>query len=283
MILVAFFVLLLILFLVVCLVSSPSKCWVDRATPFNLAMYREPRSIYSDQLVNLWIDKPWRSDGGRIPTRIEKSVNNRDKTLVIYSHGQAENLLSCVQFMQNLSSSLNVDTLCYDYSGYGLNPADSFERSEEGVNLTLRTIYESLTTEHGYRSANIIIWGYSLGSGPSVQLASSLSQTGYAPMGLVLFGAYSSMLAVVEDHTHARFAKLFSDRWNNAKIIHQVTSPILVMHGQSDGMISIKHSQTLKRANPNVRLVIMPNIGHTSFSWSASIQEVKTWLKSIQQ
>ena len=138
----------LIFFLMICLVSTPTKCWVDRTNPFNLVMYREPGSRYTDQLVNHWVDKPWRADGGRIPCRIERGagevLHNRDRTLIIYSHGQAENLLSCVQFMQKLAESLEVDTLCYDYSGYGLNPADSFERSEEGVNQTLRTIYDSL-------------------------------------------------------------------------------------------------------------------------------------------
>ena len=91
------------------------------------------------------------------------------------------------------------------------------------------------------------------------------------------------MLQVVEDHTHSKVAALFDDRWNSAKIIHHVNCPILVMHGQSDGMISIKHAQRLKRANPNIRLVTMPNIGHTSFDWSSSVKEVRDWLRSTSQ
>jgi pimeloyl-ACP methyl ester carboxylesterase len=281
MFLLVFFIFVMIMMLLVFMfIGTPRKCWVDCTSPLNLVMYKEPGSVYSDQLVNLWVDKPWHSDGSRIPCRIETFSSDTDQ-LIIYSHGNAENILNCVQFLRELSSSLQMNVLSFDYSGYGLNKANRFERTEEGVNLTLKTIYDNMITKYNYKPENIILWGYSLGSGPSVYLASQLCQTGKELKGLVLFGAYSSILDVVEDSTNKKISELFTNRWNSAKIIHHVTCNILLLHGQSDGLIKIKHAQKLKKANPNAKLITMPNIGHTSFSWTDSIKEVKDWLKFV--
>jgi pimeloyl-ACP methyl ester carboxylesterase len=251
-------------------------------------MFQEPRVKYSDNLVNVWIEKPWVSNGSRIPCRIERFSGETDKkspekTLVIYSHGNAENLLHCAQTIRELSKALKVDVISYDYSGYGLNRADTFERSEEGVNLTLQTIYNAMvdpSSSYNYKPENVVLLGYSLGSGPSVYLASTLGKTKGSLRGLVLFGAYSSILDVVEDSTHKKVTNLFSNRWNSVEHIVAVNCPILILHGQSDGLINVKHAQRLKHANRRAKLVIMPNIGHTSYSWFESIKEVKTWLQT---
>ena len=270
-------------------IGTPTKCWVDRMSPLNLIMYQEPRVAYSGQHVNVWVDKNWKVDGDRIPCRLERtslhnSLDNANKarSLIIYSHGNAENLLYCTEFIRLLSKSLNVDVITYDYSGYGLNKIDSFERTEEGVNLTLKAVYESMIRDHKYASENIILWGYSLGSGPSTYVASQLNKLGTSLKGLVLFGAYSSILNVVRDVVqYEEVVNIFHNRWNTIKIIHQVKCPILLLHGQNDGLISVKHAQSLKSANPNAKLVIMPNTGHTNFSWKDSVKEVKDWMRFV--
>jgi pimeloyl-ACP methyl ester carboxylesterase len=274
---------LLIFFLLICLVTTPTRCWVDRAAPFNLVLYREPGSQYTSQLVNQWVEKPWRDDGGRIPCRLEKDTSSGatvgQRTLVIYSHGQSENLLSCVQFAQQASASLSADILCYDYSGYGLNPPDSFERSEEGVSRTLHTVYQAMV-QQGYHPGNIVLWGYSLGTGPSVKLAATLSQSGQQLKGLLLFGAFSAVSQVIKDHTHARVASLFEERWHNARTLGVVTCPVLLLHGQNDQVVNIKHAQQLKRANPAAKLLTLPNVGHSIGSWTVATSEVQAWLRS---
>jgi pimeloyl-ACP methyl ester carboxylesterase len=100
--------------------------------------------------------------------------------------------------------------------------------------------------------------------------------------GLILLGAYSSILDVVSDNYHEKISQLFQPRWNSAHTITRVSSPILILHGQSDGLISVKHAIKLKNANNNAKLVIMPNIGHTTFSWTESIKEVKDWLDYVK-
>lgn len=279
------FVFVLILIALLIIGFAPSKCVTDYDSPLNFVMFQEPSARYSDQLVNLWVDKPWRSDGRRIPCHIEhgyrSDTKNENRKLILYSHGNAEDLLNCVQFTRELSLAMGMDVVCWDYSGYGLNESDKFERTPEGINLSLQTILDHLMHRKGYQLKNIILWGYSLGSGPSTHMASTLCQRETPPAGLVLFGAYSSILDVVKDMTNDKVASMFYERWNSKEIIGSVTCPILLMHGQSDGLIRYHHAEKLKEKNPNAKLVLLPNTGHTRFSWSEAVREVRRWMTEV--
>ncbi len=261
----------------------PSKVCYDYDSPLNFFVYQEPSASYSDELVNLWVSKTWRNDGRRIPCRLETCAKpNPDKKLIIYSHGNAENLLLCSQFVRELAANLDSDVVAYDYSGYGLNDFDKFERTPEGINMTLQCVLDHLWESHGYSPTNTLIWGYSLGTGVSTYMASKLSKQSTPPRGLVLFGAYSSILDVVKDHVHPEIAKWFQERWDNKEAIRSVTCPILLMHGQSDSLIKVSHAETLAKANPRAKLYIHPNTGHTKFHFGETVKEVKKWLTNLQ-
>jgi fermentation-respiration switch protein FrsA (DUF1100 family) len=244
------FVMAIILLIFVCVFVPTAH--VDAESPLNFVMFRSPgQGRYSEQLVNLWIRKSWRTDDAKIPCRFESgypsNVPVSNRKLVLYSHGNAEDLMSCTFFLQELSDKLQMDAVTWDYSGYGLNPLDKFERTVDGLNLSLKTVLDHMVTS-GYKMSNIILWGYSLGTGPSTSLAGSICRNNEPTnslMGLILFGAYSSIIDVVKDHA-APVADIFSERWNNKVAITTVKCPVLLMHGQSDGLISFKHSMKLK-------------------------------------
>lgn len=97
---------------------------IDYDSPLNMVMFRSPgANRYTDQLVNYWVQKTWRSDSGRIPCRLEKgyaeAVPLADRRLIIYSHGNAEDMLLCAEFLRSVSESLHMDIMTWDYSGYG--------------------------------------------------------------------------------------------------------------------------------------------------------------------
>lgn len=259
---------------------------VDLDSPLNMVIFQSPgTNRYSSSLVNLWIPKTWRTDDTHIPCRLETfDRETTSRKLIVYSHGNAEDLLACSQFIRELSEYTQMDVVSWDYSGYGLNPVDRFERSVEGVNLSLKTIIEYFVQQKGYMLENIVLWGYSLGTGPTIGVASRLCKDGKLPGGVILFAPYSSILDVVRDHTHPKVAEQFTERWDSKESIKHVTCPVLLMHGQSDGMIPCKHSQTLKSKIPGdkSKLVLFPNIGHTQFSWQDTIKEVVQWLKDMQ-
>ncbi len=273
----SFMIILMLVSLLLVVFIPPEKLWVDANAPLNFFLFQEPKTTYPNQLVNRWIEKPWKSDGDRIPCRIEAS----DSSLyIIYSHGNAENLLTALPLMKLLSEKLAANVIYYDYSGYGLNKYDTYERSAAGINATLRAVY-SYVLSLGVQPHNIYLMGYSLGTGCSTQLA---SEVGTALGGLILIAAYSSVLEMVKEIAGSKLGPspalqlsgLFTERWNNVRIIGQVKVPILLLHGKYDELVPVRHAHRLQHANAKATLV-ETECGHTSFNWDEIVMHVIQW------
>lgn len=96
---------------------------------------------------------------------------------------------------------------------------------------------------------------------------------------MVCFAAYTSIVNLLADLTHPKLASVFEERWDNVATIRKVTCPVLLLHGQMDTWIRVSHSEELKRACPEAKLVILPKTGHDSFGWSEALRHVAAWLQ----
>lgn len=88
-----------------------------------------------------------------------------------------------------------MNVLCYEYTGYGLSESACRSRSkvqagEKSMYADIRAAYDMLV-KAGVVPDNIILFGRSMGSGPSCELAARV-QVG----GLVLISAFTSCLRV---------------------------------------------------------------------------------------
>jgi pimeloyl-ACP methyl ester carboxylesterase len=276
------FLLFLLFFLsVTCLlISSPSKIWTDSTTPLNFLLFQEPKVNYQVQFINTWVSKEWNLNADKIPCRI---VNYPESDhLIIFSHSFEDNLLTVYPFMTLLSSMLHVSVVSYDYSGYGLNPFDSFERKGVGINATLSSVYNHFAKD--FDSLKISLLGCSFGTGCSIKLASEL---GSNLESLILLSGFSSINDLVYDTWKSKFgcnmsnelSSMFSERWNNSKLISEIKVPTLLLHGKYDQIVSMKHAQKLKQANPNCVTLIELNSGHLSFNWEIAISHILNWGK----
>lgn len=134
---------------------------------------------------------------------------------ILYSHGNAEDLGLIYDYLQGLSQMLQVNMCAYDYSGYGLsipynerNGHGLLENentpSEEKCNSDICAVYKYLTTDRGIHCKNIILYGRSLGGGPSCFLASKTwnnkkNKRDNGVGGLILHSTFSSVFRVVVD------------------------------------------------------------------------------------
>lgn len=89
----------------------------------------------------------------------------------------------------------------------------------------------------------VCITGRSVGSGPSVWLASQTK-----PAGLILFAPFKSTFTTAFDLPFPLFPR---DRFPNLKRIRSFEHPLLVIHGEDDEVIPVSHGRELVRASPS--------------------------------
>ena len=95
------------------------------------------------------------------------------KFTIIYSHGNAEDVGLSLPYLDRLSRRCNCNVLAYEYCGYSIAEG---EPSEKNCYECIDAAYRYLTA--GRQSvvdpSSIVLFGRSLGTGPTVDLAARL-------------------------------------------------------------------------------------------------------------
>ena len=143
-------------------------------------------------------------DGSYIATVVykvpEDHVTPETKT-IIYSHGNATDVGAMYPLQAMLVQSLLCHVVSYDYSGYGESggvamEANTYKDIAAVYDYTLKNVAEGV-------ASNIILYGQSVGSGPSCHLASKNDDIG----GLILHSPFTSGMRVL---TPSRYVLSFS-------------------------------------------------------------------------
>lgn len=134
-------------------------------------------------------------------------INIGSTITVIFSHGNAEDLTTIYDRFQYFANALNVNVIAYDYFGYGATRSESPSidmatfcspgstvsledgkhlPTEKGCYRCIDSVYAFAVNTLGIHSENIILYGRSLGSGPSIYLADRLSRSRVRLGGLIL-------------------------------------------------------------------------------------------------
>jgi hypothetical protein len=92
--------------------------------------------------------------------------------LIIYSHANAMDLGLITPQLMSRVSDWNVNILAYEYPGYCLAPGRPDMIS---VNASLRTVFEFARHSLQWPAENIILFGRSIGTGPTCRIVRELS------------------------------------------------------------------------------------------------------------
>ncbi|RDX68782.1 Protein ABHD17C [Mucuna pruriens] len=109
--------------------------------------------------------------------------------------------------------------------------------SESSTYADIEAIYECLETEYGVSQEDVILYGQSVGSGPTLHLAAKLPRL----RGVVLHSGILSGLRVL---CHVNFRFCF-DIYKNINKIKKVKCPVLVIHGTEDDVVNWLHGNGL--------------------------------------
>jgi len=179
---------------------------------------------------------------------------------VLYSHGNGENIEISQKFVtQFIDRGYNV--LMWDYPGYGLSTDEL--AGQENLLAEAESVYQWLSTRKD--TGNIVFYGFSLGSGFAVYLASR-----HPGHKLLLEAAYDSLTSVAQDHYPMFPATLILKyQMPSVEWIKGIPSKIYMVHGTEDRVIPIDHPKALAKAAPNARLIMIKGFGHNGLSYTA--------------
>ena len=196
-------------------------------------------------------------------------LKHNTKTVILYSHGNGGTLGDFKTIVNFYSDWFSTSIFAIEYPGYG--PAEG-EANEASVNDNLRTAYDFLTQELGYPTSNIILIGYSIGTGPAIHLSANLCECGTPPGALVTIAAFKSLCDIVADWKGTIFTSILSsvlmNRWDSMAKMAVLTCPILFIHGAHDDVIPVTHSEALHKAcvSESKELCICANANHARFN-----------------
>ncbi|KAK9188565.1 hypothetical protein WN944_019969 [Citrus x changshan-huyou] len=162
-------------------------------------------------------------------------VKNPSASLtVLYSHGNAADLGQMCPIFTELSVHLNVSLMGYDYSGYGHS---SGKPSEQDTYADIEAAYKCLEETYGVKEEDIILYGQSVGSGPTLELAIRLPRL----RAVILHSPILSGLRVMYPVKRT----FWFDIYKNIDKIPLVKCPVLVIHGTEDEVVDFSHGKQL--------------------------------------
>jgi fermentation-respiration switch protein FrsA (DUF1100 family) len=165
-------------------------------------------------------------------------LDRRSQVTILFSHGNAEDLGMIYEWFMEFTKSVNVNLLAYDYEGYG---KASGTPSEESCYDDIEAAYAFLTEVLHHPPQNIVLYGRSLGSGPSCYLAERLAREKVRLGGLVL---QSPLLSIFRVAFNFRFT-LFGDMFPNVDRIGNIACPLFVIHGTRDEVVPFWNGERL--------------------------------------
>lgn len=176
----------------------------------------------------------------------------KSKGIVLFLHGNAGNLETWFTHA-DFWLTTGYDVLMPDYRGFGKSSGKI--ESEAQLNDDVLRAWNFVAAN--YQGKKHVIYGRSLGTGLAAKLATQV------PADLVvLVSPYESMTEMAQEYYPWVPSFVLRYPLKTNEVLPLLQSPILLIHGTSDGLISIDHSKRLLTLNPKASLVEIKGAGH---------------------
>lgn len=167
---------------------------------------------------------------------------------LLYLHGNYEDLGSIGEYMPSFIHA-GYAVFALDYRGYGRSGGSP---TEANTCADVRLAYTYLRDRLGVPANRVVVFGYSLGGGPGLELAL------HEPVaGLVLQGAFTSAYRVM-----TRVPIFPGDLFVNIRKVPQLRVPVLYLHGTDDGTVPFWHGVALFEATRSRKMKLFIPGGH---------------------
>ena len=156
---------------------------------------------------------------------------------VLFSHGNAGNIADRLESI-GLLRSFGFSVLAYDYGGYGESTG---RRGEKRCYADIEVMWDYLTETRGIPPEEILLFGRSLGGGPTADLASKVE-----PAAVILESTFLSTNDIARDaFPWLPVWPFIVHRFPNKKKMAGIRSPLLIIHSPQDRVIPYRHGKAL--------------------------------------
>lgn len=187
-------------------------------------VFQPPYSSYKKDSNLIWLDTSLRE---RIPAFYIR--RDRARYTLLFSHGNAEDLGLIIRYFRELSHILHVNVFSYEYTGYGMSTG---QPQEHAVYADIEAAYKYVRDVLKTPWSQIVLYGRSIGTAPSVHLAGIT-----AVRGVIL---QSPMMSILRIPFRLRFT-LPGDVFSNVDKIGDVCCPVFIIHGTRDEIVPVWH------------------------------------------
>ncbi|WP_027545553.1 alpha/beta hydrolase [Bradyrhizobium sp. WSM2254] len=193
------------------------------------------------------------------------------RPVILYFPGNGDSLAGCVSRFKAMTAD-GTGLVALAYRGYA---GSSGAPSEEGLLRDAAAAYAFTTAR--YAAERIVAWGFSLGTGVAVAIASE-----HPVRRLILEAPYTSAVDVAASlYRFAPVRLLMHDQFRSDERIARVTVPLLVMHGTNDLAIPIGFGERLfALAHEPKQFVRFAGGGHDNLDAFGAVETAKRFIAS---
>jgi alpha-beta hydrolase superfamily lysophospholipase len=177
--------------------------------------------------------------------------------VIFYLHGNAGSLASWEQIAKKYTD-LHYDLFMLDYRGYG--KSEGRINNEKQFYEDVQVVYDSLKKK--YNEKDIVIIGYSIGTGAATKLASVNN-----PRLLILQAPYFSLADMMKHQYQIIPAFILKYKFETNIFLSTCKMPVVIFHGDKDEVIYYGSSLKLKELfKTSDTLITLQGQGHNGMS-----------------
>ena len=194
-------------------------------------------------------------------------------TVILFTHGNRHNITKFRDHYE-LFSTLGQSFFTFDYPGYGKSGGTP---TEESVYASARAAHAYVQHSLGFRPEKIVAYGCSMGGAVAIELAQS------APIACLITESTFTNSWDMAKHLYPYFPvwPLLPKRFQNDTKLAHIKVPILLIHGEDDGVVPVTMaSQLQEAATTKATLVLVPGANHVN-SLSVGSESLKTIIRDF--
>ena len=205
-----------------------------------------------------------------IPCLFIQELNQCNKFLIIF-HGNNEDIFEMEMAAGIIREELKMNVIVVEYPGYSIYFS---QRNPEIILEDTTIVYDFIKEKFNVNDEDIFIYGRSIGSAPSIYLASKRKAK-----ALFVVSGFSTLKEVGKG-LYVGWA--LEDIFKNIEYISKISIPILFIHGKKDSLISWEQSyQLFENCKTQIKdIKIIYNMEHNKYDLKDILNKINDFISN---